>query len=82
MLEARRGRIVAERLERERFWMGVREDLERLKADPVAWQDYMDETAFFDRSAGDGLEHEPPYYTPEEEREILAEVAGYRGLGA
>ncbi|MGB3329464.1 MAG: hypothetical protein WBA46_10950 [Thermomicrobiales bacterium] len=72
------GEIVADlvdRLEKERFWLGVQEDLARLKQDPVAWQDYQNELAFFDRSAGDGLEHEPPYYTPEEERDILAEAA-------
>ena len=61
------GEIVADlgdRLERERFWVGVREDLARLKSDPVAWQSSMDETAFFERTAGDGLEGEPPYPSP------------------
>lgn len=70
--------FLIDRYERERFWLGVREDLARLKADPVAWQAYKDELAFFDQTAGDGLEHEPPYYTPEEEREILADVAASR----
>ncbi|HWK81232.1 MAG TPA: hypothetical protein VNP95_10695 [Thermomicrobiales bacterium] len=58
--------------DRERFWIGVQEDLARLKQNPAAWQDYQDELAFLDRSAGDGLQDEPPYYTPEEEQAILA----------
>lgn len=61
-----------ERHDRERFWNQAYEQLARLKADPVAWQDYMEEIAVFDALAGDGLEGEDPYYTPEEEREILA----------
>ncbi len=61
-----------ERYERERFWQTAREQLARLKEDPVAWQDYLDELAELDALAGDGLEDEEPYYTPEEEREILA----------
>lgn len=61
-----------ERYERERFWNLAYEQLARLKSDPLAWQDYMDEIAAFDSLAGDGLEGEDPYYTPEEEREILA----------
>ncbi|MBA3378679.1 MAG: hypothetical protein H0T93_07330 [Chloroflexia bacterium] len=61
-----------ERHERERFWNQAYDQLARLKADPVAWQDYMEEIAGFDALAGDGLEDEDPYYTPEEEREILA----------
>lgn len=32
----------------------------------------MNDVAAFDALAGDGLESEEPYYTPEEEREILA----------
>ncbi|MGC4107943.1 MAG: hypothetical protein QM753_16590 [Thermomicrobiales bacterium] len=59
-------------LDREQFWLGVQEDLVRLKQDPAAWQGYQDELAFFDQSAGDGLENEPPYYTPEEEQAIIA----------
>jgi len=61
-----------ERHDRERFWNQAYEQLARLKSDPVAWQDYLDEIAAFDALAGDGLEAEEPYYTPEEEREILA----------
>lgn len=46
--------------DRERFWIGVQEDLARLKQNPAAWQDYQDE---------------PPYYTPEEEQAILAQAS-------
>ncbi|MGI8403463.1 MAG: hypothetical protein ACR2OE_01605 [Thermomicrobiales bacterium] len=73
--------FLVDRYEQERFWQGVNADLARLKADPVAWQDYKEELAFFDRAAGDGLESEEPYYTPEEEREILAEVEASRAEG-
>lgn len=61
-----------ERHDRERFWNQAYEQLTRLKADPVAWKDYMNDVAALDALAGDGLESEEPYYTPEEEREILA----------
>ncbi len=63
-----------ERHDRERFWTQAYEQLARLKADPVVWQDYMDEIAAFDALAGDGLEGEAPYYTPQEEREILGKA--------
>jgi hypothetical protein len=63
---------LVERYEREQFWNGVTEDLERLRADPVAWKDYQDEIAFFEGGSMDGLENEPPYFTPEEVEEIRA----------
>ena len=61
-----------ERYDRERFWQTAREQLARLKEDPVAWQDYLDEIEELDALAGDGLEDEEPYYSVEEEREIIA----------
>ena len=67
--------------ERQRFWKGVQDDLNRLKADPAAWQDYQDEIAVWDQLSGDGLTGEEPYYTPEEEREILAKAAAARTPG-
>jgi len=76
------GEIVNElvmRYEEEQFWTRIREQLARLKADPVAWQDYMDELREWDEMAGDGLEDEDPYYTPEEEREILANAQRNQG---
>jgi hypothetical protein len=63
---------LVERYEREQFWKGVTEDLERLRADPAAWQDYQDEIAVFEGGSMDGLEHEPPYFTPDEVEEIRA----------
>ena len=60
------------RYEREKFWKGVTEDLERLRADPVAWKDYQDEIAVFEGGSMDGLTSEPPYFTVEEEEEIRA----------
>jgi len=69
------GEVIADAVrqyEREKFWDGVREDIERLKADPIAWQEYQHEFALFDGTLMDGLEHEPPYYTPNEEEEIRA----------
>jgi hypothetical protein len=66
---------LVERYEKELFWKGVREDYARLHADPEAWKDYQNEIAVWDATSGDGLENEPPYYTPEEEDEIRAEYA-------
>ncbi len=54
--------------DRQEFWDLAYEQLARLKPDPVAWQEYLDEIDVFDVLAGDGLEGEEPYYTPEEER--------------
>jgi len=69
------GEVIADavrRYEREKFWAGVNEDLERLKADPVAWQEYQEEVALFEGGSMDGLENEPPYFTQEEEEVIRA----------
>lgn len=63
---------LVEKYEQERFWEEANASLERLRADPVAWQDYMDEVALWDNLSNDGLENEPPYYTPEEEEKIRA----------
>jgi len=61
-----------ERYDRERFWQTAREQLARLKDDPAAWRDYLDEGEELDALAGDGLENEAPYYSAEEERVIIA----------
>jgi len=60
---------------KEKFWAGVRDDFDRLRADPVAWHAYEDEVMLWDATAGDGLENEEPYYTPEEEAEISEHYA-------
>lgn len=70
-----------DRFERERFWMKVRDDLARVKQDPIAWQGYLDEVEAWDDLAESGLEDEEPYYTPEEEREILAKAEARRAQG-
>jgi hypothetical protein len=70
---------LVERYEEERFWTRVRGQLAALKADPVAWQDYLDELALFDQMAGDGLEHEEPYDEPAEEEEIQQQAAHAHG---
>lgn len=70
------GQVIEEAVrhyEREKFWQGVNEDFDRLKSDPDAWREYQDELRLWDRTAGDGLESEEPYYTPEEEEEIREE---------
>lgn len=69
------GQVIEQAIEqyrREKFWKGVTEDLERLRADPAAWKDYQDEIALLEGGSMDGLENEPPYFTPQEEEEIRA----------
>ncbi|MCA9834297.1 MAG: hypothetical protein KC435_10140 [Thermomicrobiales bacterium] len=41
------------RYETERFWQGVKEDYDRLKRDPVAWQEYIDEVKEIDAAGFD-----------------------------
>ena len=65
--------------ERELYWKGVRDDYERLRSDPVAWQDYLNEVRLLDGGSMDSLANEEPYYTTEEEAEIRAEYARTRG---
>ena len=72
------GQIVTDlvkKYERDKFFKQMHEDFTRLRADPVAWKEYQEETALWDSASGDGLENEEPYYTPEEEEEINAEYA-------
>ncbi len=64
-----------QRYKKEQFWERARLSVERLKADPAAWEDYKREIAIWDGMAGDGLTGEEPYYTPEEEDEIETEFA-------
>lgn len=76
------GEIVTDllkRYEREEFWRKVNESVERLREDPVAWKDYQDEIASLQGGSMDRLEHEEPWFSPEEEEEIRAEAARSRG---
>lgn len=55
------GQVVADAIEQYQediFWQEMEDALTRLKANPVAWQDYQDEIAFWDTTSGDGLEQE------------------------
>ena len=61
-----------DRYQKEKFWKAMHEGFARLRADPVAWSEYQEETALWDSVSGDGLEDEEPYFTAEEAR---AEVA-------
>lgn len=70
---------LVDRYERELYWQGVRDDYERLKSDPAAWQDYLDELRLLEGGSMDSLANEEPYYTAEEEAEIRAEYARTRG---
>jgi len=65
--------------ERKKFWREAHDAVERLRADPVAWEKYQDETASFEGGSMDGLRDEEPYYTPEEEEAIRAERARAEG---
>ena len=56
---------LVDRYEEEQFWQEAKEQLDRLKADPVAWQEYMDEMAEWDAMPNEVLEAEPPYDNPE-----------------
>ena len=72
------GEIVADlvrRYERERFWKGVEADYQHLRANQPAWNEYQSDLAVWDSLAGDGLDKEPPYFTPEEERRIRERAA-------
>lgn len=65
---------LVERYERERFWRTAAEDLARIKTDDKSWQDHHAESTELDRLANEGLSNEPPFFTPEEEDEIRAEI--------
>jgi predicted transcriptional regulator len=64
--------------QKAKFWKGVHEDFARLRADHVAWADDESEIGLFAGGSTDGVEDEPPYYTPAEEEEIRAEHARTR----
>jgi hypothetical protein len=64
------GEIIADlvhKQEKERFWRELEVSLDRLRADPEAWQEYQDEIALWDTTTGDGLETEPPYDNGDEQ---------------
>jgi hypothetical protein len=76
------GQVIAEAVQnykREKFWREVESSVGRLRADPVAWQDYQDEIRLLEGGSMDGLEAEEPYYTPAEVEEIVGKHARTQG---
>lgn len=61
-----------DRYETEKFWAAMHEGFARLRADPVAWDEYQKEAALWDSVSGDGLENEEPYFTEEEAQNEIA----------
>lgn len=46
---------------RKVFLEGAAKDYERLRADPIAWTDYLEEQRLLEGTLMDGLENEEPY---------------------
>lgn len=44
---------MVDQLETKRFWQGIKEDYDRLRRDPVAWQEYIDEMKEIDAAGLD-----------------------------
>lgn len=59
--------FLVDRYERERFWQGVAEDLDKFKADEEGYQRYRDEFAEWDNQTTESLASEEPYYADGEE---------------
>lgn len=66
---------LVERYERARFWKKAADDLERLKEDNGEYDAFQSDSRQLDQLANEGLWSEPPFFTPEEEEEIRAEIA-------
>ena len=67
------GQVIADAVaqyQTSKFWKGVHEDFDRLRADPADWAAYENEIDFLAGGSMDGLEDEPPYYTPAQETDI------------
>src|SRR5688500_2341126 len=47
--------------ERKTYLEGLSEDFARLRADPQAWQEELEERALWDCTLMDGLKDDPPY---------------------
>ncbi len=41
--------------EKDRFWRQAREDFARVRADPEAWQEYLDEAAAWQRASASAM---------------------------
>lgn len=66
---------LVERYERARFWKKAADDMARLKEESTVYNAYRTETEQLDQLANEGLWNEPPFFTPEEEEDIRAEIA-------
>jgi hypothetical protein len=58
------GEIITElvdRYEEELFWAEAKQQIDRLKSDPVAWKDYLEEMAEWDAMPNEILDLESPY---------------------
>lgn len=64
-----------DRYQKEKFWEGVQEDFAQLQANPAEWAAYRQELSGWVDGDDDILDQEPPYYSPEEEAAIRADVA-------
>ena len=62
------------RYEREKFWDDVEASVDQLRSDPKAWTEYQAEIQQLEGGSMDGLEREPPYFTPEEIEAILGDT--------
>lgn len=59
--------FLVDRYERERFWRGVAEDIEKFKSDSQAYQQYRAEFAEWDNQTTVSLAEEPHYYDDDKE---------------
>jgi hypothetical protein len=51
--------------DKDEFWRAVHVGFARLRSDPVAWAEYLNEAALWESASNDGLEDEQPYFTDE-----------------
>ena len=68
---------LVERYERTRFWKKAADDLATLKEDTEGYDTYRADARQLDQLANEGLWSEPPFFTPDEEEEIRAEIAAH-----
>lgn len=69
---------LVEAYEQRRFWHEVRAGYDRLREDPVAWQEYVEGKDDWDITMVQEVAEEDRYYTREEEQEILAKALAER----
>lgn len=72
-------RDAVDQYQKEKFWREVEASVGRLRANPVAWQEYQKEIRFYEGGSMDGLNDEEPYYTETEVEDILGRKARTQG---